>query len=389
MNSKKQSFLALSSAVALALAASSHVFAADDQQLTQQVQNLQSEVDQLKAQQANQASQPGDVAAAPTIPPPHFSSMFNMGTPLNGGVDPTVGFVFATKDGAFSLNPQLLVDIRNDTAYRESIPPKGGGETGATGYDTQNGFDLTRLRLVFQGNFTSQIYYWFQFQADQGAALSVLDAYASYHFGQSPFSLKVGQFKDPIFHERNLSEATLMAVDRSFLEATLGGGQTGRVQGASLIYDHDDLRGQLVLHDGFNSVNTKFFDAGGLGAGITGGSGVTPTDFGVSTRGEILAICQRKPGLNGFAQYDSGFTSLGAKQNILVLGAGADYSQAGANDVLFHTVDAQFNTVSGWSLYGAVPGNLPRSALQSGRASWLLLRSGIHGPVRLHHRPEI
>ena len=113
-----------------------------------------------------------------------------------------------------------------------------------------------------------------------GAAL--LDAFGVYHFVNSPFALKFGQFKDPIWHERNLNEASLLAVDRSYVESLLGGGQTGRVQGAALVYDKDRLRTQVVFHDGFNSINTKFFDDGGIGSGVGSGAGVTPTDFGLS-----------------------------------------------------------------------------------------------------------
>jgi hypothetical protein len=276
---------------------------------------------------------------------------------LGTGYDPSVGFVIRSDDGSFSLHPGLVVDFRDMTSYRTSIPAGGGGEVAKKGEDTQSGFDLTRVRLTFDGNFTKDVTYFLQLSADQGAPLSLLDAYWVYHFGDdSPFAVKVGQFKDPVWHERNLSEANLLAVDRSLVESLLGGGQTSRVQGVSLMYDQDRLRGQLVYHDGFNSINNKFYDAGGLGAGVGGGAGVTPTDFGVSGRAEYLAIGDRSSSFNPFSEYDHQFTSLGDKQNILVLGGGADFSQAGSNDVLFHTIDAQFNDTNGLSLYGAYLG---------------------------------
>jgi len=278
--------------------------------------------------------------------------------PLTSGYDPTSGFVIQSADGAFSLRPGLVLDIRNMTTYRQSIAnTKGaGGEVAKTGDDTQNGFDLTRVRLTLAGHYTEAVDYFLQFQDDQGSSFGLLDAYLTYHFGSSPFSLKVGQWKDPVWHERNLSEANLLAVDRSLVEALLGGGETGRIQGAALIYDHDRLRLQGVIHDGFNSINSKFFDSGGLGAGVGGGAGVTPTNFGVSARTEYLVLGDRNDKSHPFKQYDSGFTSLGNKQNLVIAGAGADFSQAGSNDVFFHTVDVQYNNTQGFSAYAAYLG---------------------------------
>jgi Phosphate-selective porin O and P len=275
---------------------------------------------------------------------------------IQGGYAPSAGFVIRSADGNFTFHPGVVLDFREMTSYREDTPAKGGGETAKTGYDTQSGFDVTRARLVFDGTINKNVGYYVQFQDDQGTAFNLLDAYASYRFDDSPFGVKVGQFKDPWLHERNLSEARLLAVDRSLVESYLGGGQTARVQGAALTYDQDKLRGQLVVHDGFNSTNTKFFDAGGIGKGDGGGAGVTPTDYGVSGRGEYMIIGDRTKDSDGYKEYDQ-FTALGDKQDILVAGTGFDYSQAGDNDVYFHTADLQYDTTSGWSFYGAYLGS--------------------------------
>jgi hypothetical protein len=147
-----------------------------------------------------------------------------------------------------------------------------------------------------------------------------------------------------------------MAVDRSLVEFLLGGGQTSRIQGAALIFDQDRLRSQTVIHDGFDSINTKFYDAGGLAAGVGGGAGVTPTNYGVTERVDFLAIGDRTREFNPFSEYDQ-FTALNAKQTILVLGAGADYSEAGSNSVIFHSADAQLDTTSGFSAFAAYLGS--------------------------------
>jgi outer membrane murein-binding lipoprotein Lpp len=325
--------------------------------LSSKVDELADKVDKLEANQ--QKSKAAIDAEIQTIQ--HDADardqMLSYKLPLTSGYDPTSGFVIRSADGAFSLRPGLVLDIRNDTTYRQSIPKGGGGEVARTGDDTQSGFDLTRVRLTLAGNYTEALNYFIQFQDDQGSSFGLLDAYLTYRLGEnSPFYFKVGQFKDPLWHERNLSEANLLAVDRSLVESLVGGGQTSRVQGAAILYDRDRVRLQGVIHDGFNSVNSKFYDSGGLGAGVGGGNGVTPTNFGATGRAEYLVLGTRNAESHPFKQYDSGFTSLGNKQELLIAGAGADYSEAGANSVFFHTADVQYNNTTGFAFYAAYLG---------------------------------
>jgi hypothetical protein len=273
------------------------------------------------------------------------------------GYDPNVGFVLQSTDGNFLLHPGALFQFRYEGNYRAGIPAGGGGETGGKGDDTQNGFEVSRLRFTLDGNvFSPDLTYYMQLDADQGSAVSLLDAYVTYRVStQSPLAIKVGQFKDPVFHEKNLLPGNQMAVDRSLLDQYVGGGETQRVQGVAVIYDQDRLRGEGAFHDGFNSGNTKFFDAGGLGAGLGAGSGVAPTNFGISGRVEYLVIGDRTPTFNPYSEYDQ-FTAMGATQNILVVGGGFDYSESGSDKVIFHTLDAQYDTTCGLSLYGAYEG---------------------------------
>jgi hypothetical protein len=70
-----------------------------------------------------------------------------------------------------------------------------------------------------------------------------------------------------------------------------------------------------------------------------------------------MLIGDRSPQFNPFTQYDRQFTALGDKQDILVAGAGVDFSQASSNDVIFHTADIQYDTVSGFSAYAAYLGS--------------------------------
>ena len=359
-----------------------------DESMAEQVRRLQEKVDRLERAQA--ASRPAaEPRAAGPVSPPAPAAAPRAGTydpligqrrgdadPINSfrpgpeptpatsldGTSPITGgwngsqFVLRSVDGNFTFHPGLTVDIRNLTTYREHVPAGGGGsEVKSGGYDTDNGFDVTRLRLLFDGTLFHQVSYLLQFSADQGQSLTLLDAAASYRFGDSPFQLKAGQFKDPVWHERNFSEAYLMAVDRSLVEQFLAGGQGSRVQGAAFTFDGGPTRAQLVAHDGFNSQNTKFFESGGVPGGLGGAAGVAPTDFGFSTRAEYMLIGTRTKTFNPYLEYDQ-FTSLGARQSILVVGGGADYSQAGANDVILHSADAQYNNPNGFSAYAAYYG---------------------------------
>jgi len=330
---------------------------AENSALSSKLEALENKVDKLEAnQQKTKVAIDSEIQTIQRDADAR-SQLLSYNVPLTSGYDPTAGFIIRSEDGAFSLRPGLVLDIRNDTTYRQSIPKGGGGEVARTGDDTQNGFDLTRVRLTLAGNYTEALNYFIQFQDDQGTSFGLLDAFLTYQLGaNSPFYFKVGQFKDPLWHERNLSEANLLAVDRSLVESLLGGGQTSRVQGAAILYDHDRLRLQGVIHDGFNSLNTKFYDSGGLGAGVGGGAGVTPTNFGVTGRAEYLVLGTRSADSHPFHQYDSGFTSLGNKQDLLVAGAGADYSEAGANSVFFHTADVQYNNTTGFAFYAAYLG---------------------------------
>jgi hypothetical protein len=275
------------------------------------------------------------------------------------GYDPNVGFVIQSDDGNFSLHPSVLLQARYAAVDRNRILPGEGGITGKQGDTTENGFELTRVRFSVDGSLlTPLLNYYIQVADDaQMTQPTLLDVYAMYRISaQSPLALKVGQFKDPLWHEKNLLPGRLMAVDRSMVDALIGGGQTDRVQGAAIVYDDgDQTRGVLGIHDGYHGANTPFYGPSGLGAAVGAGAGLAPTDWGASGRGEYLLIGNHTPTYNPFYEYDQ-FSSLGAKQDILVVGGGFDYSESGANKILFHTIDAQFNATDGLAFYAAYLG---------------------------------
>ena len=80
-------------------------------------------------------------------------------------------------------------------------------------------------------------------------------------------------------------------------------------------------------------------------------------NYGVSGRAEGILIGRRTAQFNPFSEYDHGFSALGDTQDILVVGGGADYSQAGANTLLLHSADLQYDNTCGISAYAAYYGS--------------------------------
>src|SRR5690606_34093818 len=167
--------------------------------------------------------------------------------------------------------------------------------------------------------FSKNVEYVFVWGSNRnGGSLNLEDAVVSYKFDDSGWSVFGGQFKDPVHHEQLVSTKRMLAVDRSLVNQLLGGANTDRVQGVGLIYQNDAIKATAVYHDGANSDNTDVF----------GGP-----DFGVSGRIEWLVMGNRK-------NYDD-FSALGTEEDLLVIGAGADWTQNGSGDVIYHTVDVQ------------------------------------------------
>jgi predicted porin len=115
------------------------------------------------------------------------------------------------------------------------------------------------------------------------------------------------------------------------------------VQGVALIYGggkEDDVRAEFTVADGANSKNTSFQDQ-------------PAGDWGVAARGEY------KFG-GDWASYRD-FTAQTTKEQLFVVGAGADLTQAGDSDVARATADAQWENAHGLGLFGALIANFSRA----------------------------
>lgn len=276
------------------------------------------------------------------------------------------GFKIQSADGNFVLQPYLGTQIRNVTTFRD-------GNKNGDGDEIQNGFEIRRMKFGFRGNaFTPDLTYNFNWNTsvgdfnpdDEGSTDSssledgtvfLENAYVQWFFSDD-WAVKFGQWKDNWSHEGTVSDFLQLAVDRSLMNQLIGSGQTDYIQGVSLIYAPRDskFRGEVAFIDGYSSANTDFQDdpsnAGNALIGVGTVLGSQGDNFGVSGRFEYAVM-------GNWKEYDQ-FTAMGSTEDLLVLGAGFNWTQASSNNVYFYTVDAQWMpaSVAGLSVYGAYVG---------------------------------
>jgi hypothetical protein len=316
------------------------------QELMDELQALRAKVEQLEAAQTRQAekltAQEVDATVDAVLRDADRRSQLLQAQGFTAGY--TKGrFTLQSEDGNFVLQPLFQMQLRYATNYRE--------EDAANSIDgdasTEHGFEVARMKLIFEGNvFSPDTKYKFQWGSNRNNGNFVLEeAYVTHKLNFAPdFAVKAGQFKDPTFHEEVVFSRRQLAVDRSLANEFLAGGQTDWVQGVSVVWDDGaeglPIRGEVGYTDGPNSDNTNFVDGGG-----TPSFGAGSPDFGLHGRVEYLVF-------GDWQDYDD-LTTLGNVQDLLVVGAGAFYTQAGDNNVVFHTIDAQYE-MNKLGLYGAI-----------------------------------
>src|SRR5262249_52760321 len=143
---------------------------------------------------------------------------------------------------------------RNVTNYREQ-------SSATVGADTQNGFEMRRAKLMFDGNlFSKDLTYQIIWNTDRKSGnLSLDDAWARYHFPDTPYAVRAGQIRNPFDHEQLTFATKSLTVDRSLVDDLFAGGE-GLVQGVSLGYENGPIRAEVAFTDGLRSQNTNFQD---------------------------------------------------------------------------------------------------------------------------------
>jgi hypothetical protein len=257
----------------------------------------------------------------------------------NAGYDPNLGFFIRTEDGRFLLHPWAFVQIRETADYRAHA-------TATTGSNTQDGFEVPRMKLVLDGNvFSKDLTYQFIWNSsDTTGNLGLQDAWARYHFAGTPFAVEAGQIRDPVDHEQFLFATKTLTPDRSIVNNVLLNGDD-IVKGAELAYGYDtnyDVGAKVAVTSGERNFGTTFSPYP-----------TNPATWGVAARVEWKPMGDWKD----YAQ----FSSIDDKATLLVIGAGADYTEAGSVDSLTHVLDVQYNIPNGLGLYGAYLGRYTRN----------------------------
>ena len=256
-------------------------------------------------------------------------------------------FQIRSEDGSFSLSPSLWFQFRSVTNFNENS--QAGGSD-----NTDNGLEMRRLKLGFDGNaWSKKLYYNFVWATDRKTGNLVNEeAYIRYQFADS-FAVKAGQYKELFNQESSVSSKRKLAVDVSLANQILFNGDT-YTQGVELNYDDNNaLQAALGFTDGYSSLNTNFQDPA-----------TNPFDFGVSGRVQFK--------LFGDWKSYADFTAMGNKKDLLVVGAGGDWSQNGDANVYRYSVDAQWE-VGPIGVYGGFYGRYTDTQGSASNWDWALI----------------
>lgn len=343
------------------------------QELLDQVKALRSEVkdlrSQLHAQQQQQQQTPQQPATTPAptgqttsqpAPPTGGATTADLLqdldrrqsmeiNPLTGVWDPAKGFVIRSEDGNYLLHPWAFIQVRSATNYRQG--------SGATPDMTDTGLELARMKLILDGNmFTRDFTYQFIWAtstegaaAPTGGSLFLQDAWARYRIHGTPFALRAGNIRDPFDHEQILFGTRSLLPERSIVNNVLASGDN-IVKGATIAYGFDPdgngnyspFRVEAGYTNGMRNTDTSFL-----------GYPTNPATWGAAGRVDFKLFGR-------WVDYTQ-FTALNDKEPLLVVGAGADFTQAGITNQFSHVVDVQFNTPDALSLYAAYLGRYTTS----------------------------
>jgi hypothetical protein len=203
--------------------------------------------------------------------------------------------------------------------------------------DTTMGFSLRRTKIEVSGDVTDNISgkVKMSFSRSTGSA-SLNDAYAKWKVNDD-LTLKIGQFKQQIIREENLSSSRQLAVERSAVNETFNQNYS---QGIEAHFGGDAWRGAIGFTDGFGSANTAFNSS-------------AEADYALNARFEFLF---------GDAEWDQfkQFTSWRGSTQGSMLGAGIAYQSMGdtnpsaamETEMTTATIDYSF-VGDGWNFYAA------------------------------------
>jgi hypothetical protein len=301
-----------------------------------QIEQLQAKVQQLETTQQTQAISTKDVDAtvdrvlkdaeqkSKLLQMEGFTAGYNRGR-----------FTIQDAQGNWVLRPRFEFQFRAIANWRDDA--KQGGDT----EDKEKGFQIGRMAFGADGVACNpNLTYMFMWNTTTDGGLVLEQAWAKY-FVNDDWAVRLGQMRNPVFHEQAVGPTNQLAVDVSQTNILLTGTAIAYTQAITMMYDRKDspIQAEIGFEDGFNSQNTDFTDPD------SGGS----SNWGIFARVNYLVS-------GNYADYNS-FSAMGNRDNLLVVGGGGDWTQNGDSDAFLHTVDVQWENAGGLGIYAAYIGN--------------------------------
>ncbi|HET6246577.1 MAG TPA: hypothetical protein VFE47_02675 [Tepidisphaeraceae bacterium] len=363
------SVIALAAAVAVGANRSARADDATQPTTSAEIQALRARLDQLEAQQKlaelqrRQTEQQLDekITADALNKETAARSQFISAEGFTAGYSDD-RFVIQSADGNFVLRPFVHAQFRGVVNARQGFQ----GNKNHPEDEVDSGFEIRRLKFGFDGNlFSPDLVYTFIWGTQRnsssvnvtsttgttkgttiGTASNSLggvpileEAWIKYHISATPFAIRAGQIKDPVLHDQLVRSRGQVAAERT-LTADIFLNGDAYTEGATFIYDPNSfIRTEAGVNHGIRSADTNFLSYPNNGS-------LNQFNYGFAGRVEYKA----------FGDWND-YIDLGAEglhQRLLVVGAGADYSERGHDGQLVAAVDSTFKDTSGLSLYGAV-----------------------------------
>jgi hypothetical protein len=334
------------------------------EQMAAELKALRARLDQLEKQQTETSEKVSKAAADRAVDAAlkdaeKHSGFLDASEGWTAGYQADKGFVVRSGDGNFLFHPWIQLAFRAEANHRD--------DGKASGDDTQEGFEVRRAKIGFDGNLWGPDFkYTFIWATDRkSGALGLEEAWFVYKFmdkGPLPESLSVqaGQFKNYFAHESMASSKKIFAVERSLLNDVFTGGDNF-IQGVGLIYNEGTKGGPLQIGVVFNDGSNDFSSPPSTQSRNFQDFPNNKWDWGTAARVQYKVFGEWK-------DYEDFTAATSGARDLLVIGGGVDYSEAGDFGQFLTTADVQWKS-GPLALYGAYMGRYLRHGGVGGAGS--------------------
>ena len=231
----------------------------------------------------------------------------------------------------------LKVGVQIQARYQFNSRDDAGTTLASSDDGITTGFVIRRAKIGIEGKVTDNIKGKIKFAFDRNSgAANLEDAYMKWAITED-LTLKIGQFKQGLLREENISSSKQLATDRSAANETFNQDFS---QGVELHFGGEKWRGLVGVTDGFKSRNTSFNSS-------------SEADYALNGRIEFLF---------GDAQWSQfkQFTSWRGANAGAMLGAAFAFQSAGdtnpstllTTEMTTGTIDFSY-VADGWNFYAA------------------------------------